>query len=61
MQVMLPLQNLVVRLIRGLGAEGRVADEALEHDGTKRPPVALVAVPLLHEDFWRNVVGRADG
>ena len=61
LEVMLPLQDLVVRLVRRLGAEGRVADKTLEHDGAKRPPVTLVAVSLLHEDFRGNVVRRADG
>ena len=35
LQVGLPLEDFVVRLVCRLGAEGRVPDETLEHDGTE--------------------------
>ena len=59
--MILPVDDLLIRIVRVLRAERRIPDEALEHDRAERPPVALVAVPLLHEDFRRNVVRRAHG
>ena len=56
-----PLHHLAVGDLGVLGAEGRVADEHLEHDDAQRPPVARAAVAALHEHFGRDVVGRADG
>lgn len=59
-QVAMPVQDLLVRLMCRFRTEWWITDKALEHDCTKRPPIALVAVPLLHEDFRRNVVWRTD-
>jgi hypothetical protein len=60
-EVVRPVNDLLIRLVRRLGAEWRVADEALKHDRAERPPVALVAVALLEENLRCNVVRRADG
>mgnify|MGYP001598053685 CR=1 FL=1 len=60
-ELVLPVDDLAVGVVRVLAAEGRVPDEALEHDRTERPPIALLPVALLQEDLGRDVVGRADG
>ncbi len=60
-EVLRPVDDLVVGVVCGFGAEGWVPDQALEHDGTKRPPVALVTVSLLQEDLWSNVIRRTNG
>lgn len=59
--MILPVNDFLVRLVGRLGAEWRVTDEAFEHDRAKRPPVALVTIPLLQEDFWCDVIWRSDG
>ena len=60
-QVVLPLNDLLICLVSRFRTEWWVADEAFEHDGAQRPPVAFVAVTLLVEDFWCDVVGCANG
>lgn len=60
-EVLRPVDDLLIRVVCRLRAEGRVPDQALEHDRAERPPVALVAVPLLEEDLGGDVVWRADG
>lgn len=59
-EVVLPLNNFLVCLVRRLRAERRVSDEALEHDSTQGPPITLVSVTLLEEDFRCDVVRRSD-
>jgi hypothetical protein len=34
-EVVLPIDDFLVCLVRRLGAERRIADQALEHDGAK--------------------------
>lgn len=34
-KIVWPLDDLVIRFVRRLGAEGRISDEALEHDRTE--------------------------
>ena len=58
---MLPPQNLSASQHRLLGVEGRVPDDALVHDNTHGPPVALLAIPPLHEHFRGDVIRGADG
>ncbi len=60
-QRILPRDNLPIRIVRILGAKRRPTDEALEHDGAQRPPIAFVRVALAAEDLGRDVIGRADG
>ena len=59
-KIMRPVDDLLVRLVRGLRTEGRVSNETLKHNGAQRPPVALVSVPLLQENLGRDVVWRPD-
>lgn len=56
-----PIDNLAVRVVAVLGAERRPADQALEHDGAQRPPVAVERVAVPGEDLGRDVVGGSDG
>ncbi len=37
----------------------RLADDHFVEDDPDRPPVAGLGVPLLQQDLWRDVVGRA--
>ena len=60
-EMILPVNDFLVRLVGRLGAEWWVTDEAFEHDCAKRPPVALITIPLLQEYFWCDVIWRADG
>jgi hypothetical protein len=53
-----PIDDLFVRIARILGAERRVSNQALEHDRTQRPPIALLAVPTHHEHLGRDIVWR---
>ena len=46
-QRLLPSHDLLVGLLRVFRAEGRVADQHLEHDDAKRPPIAGRRVPSL--------------
>ena len=57
---MSPVDDLSVRFVGRGRAEGRISDQALEHDGTKTPPVALLVVALLEEDLRGDVVWRSD-
>lgn len=59
-QLVPPIDNLAVRVVRVLGAKRRVPDQTFKHDRAQRPPVALLAVPLLEEDLGRDVIRRAD-
>ena len=60
-EMILPVNDFLVRLVGRLGAKWWVTDQAFEHDCAERPPVALVTVPLLQEDFWCDVIWRSDG
>jgi hypothetical protein len=55
---MWPVYDLFIRVARVLGAERWIADKALEHDRTERPPIALLAVPTHHEHLGRDIVWR---
>ena len=46
-QRLFPSHDLLVGLLRVFRAEGRVADQHLEHDDAKRPPIAGRRVPSL--------------
>lgn len=52
-----PIDDLLVRIVRVLRAEWWISDQAFEHDRTKRPPVALVSVSLKEEDLRCDIVG----
>ena len=60
-EIMWPIDDLLVRLVRRLRAEGRIPDETLKRDGTQRPPVAFAPVPLLQENLRRDIIRRSDG
>ena len=60
-EVMRPIDDLLVRLVRGLRTKGGVPDKTLKHDRAQRPPVALVSVSLLQENLGRDVIRRSDG
>jgi len=55
-EVVLPVNNLFVRFVCRLRAERRVANQALEHDCSERPPITLISVALQQEDLRGNVV-----
>ena len=59
-KVILPVNDLLVGFVGRLGAKRRVADEAFEHDGPERPPVAFVSVSLLQEDLRCDVIRSSD-
>ncbi|CAG8755088.1 17073_t:CDS:2, partial [Acaulospora colombiana] len=59
-EVVPPIQNLFVRVVGILRAKGRVPDKTFKHDGTQRPPIALVAVPLHQKDFRGNIIRSSD-
>eukprot|EP00047_Mylnosiga_fluctuans_P016943 m.57569 g.57569 ORF g.57569 m.57569 type:complete len:382 (+) comp6842_c0_seq1:875-2020(+) len=54
-----PVQDLLIRLLRRVRAEGRVADEHLKHNHAQRPPVARAVVSCLVEHLGCDVVRRA--
>lgn len=56
-----PVHNLTVGVGSVLSAEWWPSNETLEHNGTNRPPVTQVGVPLAVEDFGSNVVWCSDG
>lgn len=56
-----PVHNLTVGIGSVFSAEWRPSNETLEHNGTDRPPIAQVGVPLTIEDFGSNVVWCSDG
>lgn len=65
-QIALPFDDLAVRVVRIFGAERWPANQALKHNCTHAPPVATLVVALSivaldREDFWSDVVRRADG
>ncbi len=60
-EVILPVNDFLVRFMGRLGAKRWVADEAFEHDCAERPPVTFMTIALLQEDFRCNVIRRSDG
>ena len=56
-----PVDNLAIRVVAVFGAEGRPADQALKHDGTERPPIAVERIAMTSEDFRRNIIRGAHG
>ena len=60
LQVLAPLDDFSTGLFGVVRTERRVADEHLEEDGSDRPPVDDLSVPVLVEDFRCDVVRRAD-
>lgn len=56
-----PVHNLTVGIGSVLSAEWWPSNETLEHNGTNRPPIAQVGVPLAVEDFGSNVIWCSDG
>ena len=59
-EMVLPVNNFLVGLVGCLGTKRWVADDAFKHDCAKRPPVALMAIPLLQEDLGSDVIWRSD-
>lgn len=59
-EVMGPVDDLLVRLVRRLGTERRIPDQTFKHDRAQGPPIALVSVSLLQENLGRNIIGRPD-
>ena len=55
-----PIDYLAIGIMRVLGAEGRPANETLEHNGSNGPPVAAERIAFAGEDLRSNVVGCAD-
>lgn len=59
-EMILPVNDFLVGFVGTFGAEGWVANKTFKHNRAKRPPVALVSVPLLQEDLGGNVIRRSD-
>ena len=55
--MVLPVDDLLVRLVGVLRAERWIAHQTFEHDRTEGPPVALIRVALHQKDFRGDVVG----
>ena len=51
-----PVHHLPVGFLRGFWAEGRVANEHLEHDDPQGPPVTALVIASLQEHLWSYVV-----
>jgi hypothetical protein len=60
-QVMVPIDDLLIRLMRGLRAKRRIPNKAFKHDRAQRPPITLVTVSLLQENLGSDIIGRSDG
>lgn len=58
---MSPIDNLAVRVVAIFGTEWRPADQALEHDGSQTPPIAVKAVSVAGKDLGCDVVRGSDG
>jgi hypothetical protein len=43
----------------GLGLEGSLASETLEHDGAEGPEVGLGVILQRHDDLWGHIHGAA--
>jgi hypothetical protein len=57
LQVLAPLDDFAAGLFGVVRTERSVADQHLEEDGSDRPPVDDLGVPVLVEDFGSNIVG----
>lgn len=51
-----PVSDLDVRLVCVLATEWWVATETFKHDGTKTPPVTLLAIALTCKDLRSDVI-----
>lgn len=60
-ETLLPVDDFAICFMRFLGTEWRPSYEALEHNSSKGPPIALLSVSLVDEYFRRNVVGSTNG
>ena len=60
-EVVRPIDDLLIRLVRGLRTEGRVPNETLKHDRAQGPPIALVPISFLQENLGGDVIRRSDG
>lgn len=59
-EVMRPIDDFLIGLVRGLRTEGRISDETLKHDRAQGPPIALVSVSFLQENFGGDVIRRSN-
>lgn len=59
-EIMGPMHDLLVRFVRRVRTERRVANQTFEHDRPEGPPIAFVSIAFLKEYFWCNVVGCSD-
>lgn len=59
-QVMLPVDDLLIRLVRGLRTKGWVSNKTFKHDRAQRPPVTLVTITLLQENLGRDIIRRSN-
>lgn len=55
-----PVHDLAVGVVAILGAEWGPSNKTLEHDGTKRPPIAVKGVSMASENLGGDVVGSSD-
>jgi hypothetical protein len=60
-QVMVPIDDLLVRLMRGLRAKRWIPNKAFKHDRAQRPPITLITVSLLQENLGSDIIRRSDG
>lgn len=60
-QALPPVDNLAVCIVTVLGTEWRPAHQALEHDRSQAPPIAVKAIAVTSENLRGNVVRRSDG
>ena len=55
-----PVDDFAVGVVWFFGAEGRPADQTLEHDCADAPPVTSEIVALAAEDLWCDVIWCSD-
>lgn len=60
-EVMRPIDDLLIRLVRRLRTEGWVPNQTLKHDRAQGPPIALVSVSFLEENLRSDVIWCPDG
>ena len=56
-----PIDNLPVRVMSILCTEWWPSNKTFKHDGSHRPPVTEVSIPLVQEDLGGNVVRGTHG
>jgi len=61
LQIMSPVDNLVIRVIVLFTTEWRPANETFKHDRAQRPPITRIIVTFSREHLWRNVVRSTNG